>query len=95
MKASGTGTAWGPYLLVVAGAGAGLGAVVFGAPPWAGGVIVGGAFILGSAIRLIVSDERAGPLAIRSRKADVVILATLGAALVLGSLSLLLRLHNT
>ncbi|GII53162.1 hypothetical protein Pth03_15510 [Planotetraspora thailandica] len=87
--------AWGPYLLVVVGAAVGLGMIGFGGSPWVGGVIMGAALLVGSLTRLVVSDERAGSLAIRSKKTDVVVFAVIGLALVGGSLSLLLRLHNT
>jgi hypothetical protein len=95
VKTRGNGMAWGPYLLVVVGAAAGLGLIGFGGAPWLGGVIMGSALLVGSMTRLVISDERAGTLAIRSKKTDVVVLAVLGLALVGGSLSLLLRLHNT
>ncbi len=86
---------WGPYLLVLAGAATGLGVIAMGVPPWAGGVILGVALIAGSAFRLMVPDERAGPLASRGRMMDALTFAAMGALLVIGSLSLLLRLHGT
>jgi hypothetical protein len=89
------GTAWGPYLLVVVGAAVGLGVVGFGGAPWVGGVVMGATLLVGSAVRLVLSEERAGALAVRTKKTDVVVLAVLGLALVGGSLSLLLKLHNT
>ncbi|GAA4578729.1 hypothetical protein GCM10023194_02320 [Planotetraspora phitsanulokensis] len=95
MKTRDNSTAWGLYLLVVVGAAAGLGVIAFGGTPWIGGVITGGALLVGSAVRLILSEHRAGALAIRTKKTDVVVFAVLGLALVGGSLSLLLRLHNT
>ncbi|GAA4568277.1 DUF3017 domain-containing protein [Planotetraspora kaengkrachanensis] len=95
MKTRDNGTTWGSYLLVVVGVAAGLGVIAFGGTPWVGGVIAGGALLLGSAMRLILSEGRAGALAIRTKKTDVVVFAVLGLALVGGSLSLLLKLHNT
>ncbi|GIH70408.1 DUF3017 domain-containing protein [Sphaerimonospora thailandensis] len=95
MKASGKGQIWRPYLLVVAGAAAGLGAVGLGAAPWAGGVTIGGSLLAGAALRYLGSGRRAGMLAVRSRKTDTAVLALLGAALLAGSLSLLLPpLHH-
>jgi hypothetical protein len=95
VKTRENGTAWGSYLLVVVGAAAGLGVIGFGGAPWLGGVIMGAALLVGSAVRLVLSEERAGGLAIRTKKTDVVVFAVIGLALVGGSLSLLLRLHNT
>jgi hypothetical protein len=86
---------WGPYLLVLAGAATGLGVIALGVPPWVGGVILGVALIVGSAFRLVVPEERVGPLASRGRMMDALVFAAMGALLVVGSLSLLLRLHGT
>jgi hypothetical protein len=86
---------WGPYLLVMAGAALGLGAIALGEEPWIGGVIVGAALLTGALLRLWTSDRRAGALVSRSRGLDALTLAALGVALVLGSLSLLLDLHAT
>ncbi|MEW9526952.1 DUF3017 domain-containing protein [Microbispora sp. NPDC049125] len=86
---------WGPYALVAAGVLAGLGAFGLGAPPPVGGTTMGAAFIVGSLLRLWASDGRAGALAVRSRKVDAAVLAGFGAALVIGSLLLLLRLHDS
>ncbi|GAB3885867.1 DUF3017 domain-containing protein [Microbispora bryophytorum] len=88
-------TAWGPYLLVVAGAAAGLGVIGLGVPVPAGGAIMGCGFLAGSLIRVTVSERRAGALAVRSRRMDALTLAAFGAALVIGSLLMLLRLHDS
>ncbi|WP_067172352.1 DUF3017 domain-containing protein [Microtetraspora niveoalba] len=90
-----SGKPWGPYLLVVAGAVAGLGLIAYGVAIWVGGAVMGFAFIAGAALRLIVPDDRAGLLGVRTRRTDVLVLLVLGAALAAGSLSLLLRLHST
>ncbi|MEU7877376.1 DUF3017 domain-containing protein [Microbispora bryophytorum] len=88
-------TAWGPYLLVVAGAAAGLGVIGLGAPVSAGGAIMGCGFLAGSLVRVTFSERRAGALAVRSRRMDALTLAAFGAALVIGSLLMLLRLHDS
>ncbi|GLV52028.1 hypothetical protein TBS_25960 [Thermobispora bispora] len=94
-RRNGGGFAWGPYLLVLLCAAAGLALIPFGVEPWVSGVVLGGSLVLGAALRLVISDEQAHGLKVRSRKTDVLVLATLGAALVAGSLSLLLPLHRT
>ncbi|WP_433499714.1 DUF3017 domain-containing protein [Sphaerimonospora sp. CA-214678] len=95
MRANGKGQVWRPYLLVIAGAGAGLCAVGLGAAPWVGGVVIGVSLLVGAALRFLGSGRRAGLLAVRSRNTDTVVLAVMGAALVAGSLSLLLpSLHH-
>jgi hypothetical protein len=58
-------------------------------------VVIGAALIAGAVFRLVAADERAGLLRLRSRRMDALALAGLGMLLVLGSLSLLLRLHTT
>ncbi|MEU7936386.1 DUF3017 domain-containing protein [Microbispora bryophytorum] len=88
-------TAWGPYLLVVAAAAAGLGVIGLGVPVSAGGAIMGFGFLAGSLVRVTVSERRAGALAVRSRRMDALTLAAFGAALVIGSLLMLLRLHDS
>ncbi|MBP2704768.1 DUF3017 domain-containing protein [Microbispora sp. RL4-1S] len=95
MKASGGRLAWGPYLLVLAGAATGLGAIALGVRLAAGGAIIGSALVVGALIRLNVSDSRAGLLTVRTRKVDTLVMAGLGGALVVGSLLLLVHLHNT
>ncbi|WP_327043817.1 DUF3017 domain-containing protein [Microbispora sp. NBC_01189] len=92
---AGESTAWGPYLLVVAGVAAGLGAIGLGAAVSTGGAVMGGAFLAGSVARLATPDRRAGVLAVRGRRADAITLAAFGAALVAGSLLMLLRLHDS
>jgi len=87
--------AWGPYLLVLAGAVVGLGAIALGESPTIGGVVVGLALLTGAVLRLWTADRRAGLLGSRSRGLDALVFAVLGVVLVLGSLSLLLELHAT
>ncbi|MFF3664211.1 DUF3017 domain-containing protein [Microtetraspora malaysiensis] len=90
-----SGKPLGPYLLVVAGAVAGLGLIAYGVAIWVGGAVIGFALIAGAALRLIVPEDRAGLLGVRTRRTDALVLLVFGAALVAGSLSLLLRLHST
>lgn len=92
---TGRRTAWGPYLLVAAGALIGLGVIGLGLPIPAGGTLMGCAFLAGSVVRLVASERRAGALAIRTRRMDALTLAAFGVALVVGSLLLLLRLHDS
>ena len=87
--------AWGPYLLVTATTAAGLCAIGLGVPVAAGGAIMGCGMLAGSLIRLAVSERRAGALAVRSRRMDALTLAAFGAALAIGSLLMLLRLHDS
>ena len=83
MRASGKGRVWRPYLLVMAGTAAGLCAIGLGMAPWVGGVVIGVSLLVGAALRFLGSGRGAGMLAV------------LGAALVAGSLSLLLSsLHH-
>ncbi|GIH58927.1 hypothetical protein Mro02_58410 [Microbispora rosea subsp. aerata] len=82
-------------MLVAAGAAAGLCAVGLGVPVPAGGAIMGFGFLFGSLIRVTLSERRAGALAVRSKRVDALTLAAFGAALVIGSLLMLLRLHDS
>lgn len=93
--AHGSRQGWGPYLLVLAGAATGLVVIALGAPPWTGGVIIGVSLIVGAVLRLMVPETRAGLMVARTRKADAFVFAAMGALLVVGSLSLLLRFHAT
>ncbi|OPG11342.1 hypothetical protein B1L11_20945 [Microbispora sp. GKU 823] len=77
------------------GCGAGLCAIGLGVPVPAGGAIMGCGFLAGSLARMTVSERRAGALAVRSRRMDALTLAAFGAALVIGSLLMLLRLHDS
>ncbi|WP_285702497.1 DUF3017 domain-containing protein [Microtetraspora sp. NBRC 16547] len=90
-----SGKPWGPYLLVAAGAVAGLGMIAYGFAVWVGGAVIGFALIAGAALRLIVPDGRAGLLGVRTRRVDAIVFLVLGSALVAGSLNLLLRMHST
>jgi hypothetical protein len=47
-----------------------------------GGTLIGGALLLAGGLRAVLSDERAGLLAIRGRPADVLTYTALGLALV-------------
>jgi hypothetical protein len=55
-----------------------------------GPALVGGAALLGAALRLVLSDEQAGLLAVRRRSVDVAVLSVLGVAVV--ALTLIIRL---
>lgn len=79
----------------MAGTAAGLCAIGLGMAPWVGGVVIGVSLLVGAALRFLGSGRGAGMLAVRSRNTDSAVLAVLGAALVAGSLSLLLSsLHH-
>lgn len=82
------GRAWGPYLLVLAGAAVGLGTIAMGLPAWAGSLIVATAVLVGAVLRLLVPGDGDSLLAIRGRRADAVISGILGGALALVALSL-------
>jgi Protein of unknown function (DUF3017) len=69
------------YLLVLATCIVGVVVVVTG--EWRTGVrVFGGALLLGSLVRLLLSNRDAGMLAVRSKALDVLMLAALGSALV-------------
>ncbi|MBO3745205.1 DUF3017 domain-containing protein [Streptosporangiaceae bacterium NEAU-GS5] len=75
----------------MAGVVAGFCVLAIGVDTWVGGVVIGVSLLVGAWLRLSMA---AGPLASRSRRADALGLATLGALVTLGSLSLLLQLHQ-
>lgn len=61
----------------------GIGLVVVALSDWRVGIrIVGGALIFGAAVRAVLSPRDAGMLAVRHKVLDVVLLAGLGAALI-------------
>jgi hypothetical protein len=69
------------YLLVLAACIVGVGVVVAG--EWRTGIrVFGGALLLGSLVRLLLSNRDAGMLAVRFKAFDVLMLAALGAALI-------------
>ena len=76
-----------PYCVVLAGMAAGLATARSGGQAVAGGtLVIAGALLAGSLIRLVLPDDRAGMLASRRRLADVAILATLGVGLLVAGL---------
>jgi hypothetical protein len=82
--------AWLPYLIVLAGAIAGL---VYAAWPGSGHAgrgagVVGGALLVAAAARLVLPPRYAGPLSSRSKAQDVAAFAVLGAAVLAVAVSL-------
>jgi hypothetical protein len=75
------GKAWGPYLLILAGAAVGLVTIVVGLPAWAGSLVVALSMLVGAVLRLFVPDDRVSLLAVRSRRADAATYAVLGGLL--------------
>ena len=78
-----------PYLAILAGVVAGLAVVRQGSAPAAvknGTLVIAGALLLGALARLILPDQRAGLLAARSRRWDVLALAALGTGLLVAGL---------
>ena len=73
--------AWLPYLIVLAGAGAGLFVVWQGAPhAGQGAAVIGGALLVAAAARLVLPPRYAGLLSTRGKALDVAAFAVLGAA---------------
>lgn len=71
------------YILVLLGAGAGLGVVAFG-DDWRLGVrVMGVALAAAGFFRLVLPEKDAGMLAVRRRWVDVLVLAVLAASLIL------------
>ena len=69
------------YLVVVAVTAAGLAVVAFG--PWRSGVsLIGLAFVFAAIMRVLIREDDAGMLRVRSRWFDVVVLVGVGAALI-------------
>jgi hypothetical protein len=76
-----------PYCVVVAGVVAGLATIRGGGQAVKGGtLVIAGALLAGSLIRLVLPDGRAGMLASRRRLADVAVLAALGVGLLAAGL---------
>ncbi|MGI5269093.1 DUF3017 domain-containing protein [Nonomuraea sp. CA-218870] len=75
---------WGPYPLILAGAAVAVGLVFLMDPRW-GGFALGGVIMVGAALRF---SGFGGPLAVRGRRADAIILGLGGFMLVLTSLLL-------
>ena len=76
-----------PYLLVLAGVVAGLATIRSGEQAVRGGtLVIAGALLAGSLMRLILPAGRAGMLGSRGRLADVAALAVLGTGLLIAGL---------
>jgi Protein of unknown function (DUF3017) len=76
-----------PYCIVMAGLVAGLATARGGGQAVKGGtLVIAGALLAGSLIRLVLPDGRAGMLASRRRLADVAVLAALGVGLLAAGL---------
>ena len=76
-----------PYCIVVVGVVAGLSTIRGGGQAVKGGtLVIAGALLAGSLIRLVMPDGRAGMLASRRRLADVAVLAALGVGLLVAGL---------
>jgi hypothetical protein len=81
------GRAWWPYLLILAGAAVGLGAITVGLPAWAGVLIVAFSVLVGAVLRLIVPEGSESLLAVRDRRTDAVTYGILGGAMTVVALS--------
>ncbi|WP_405144721.1 DUF3017 domain-containing protein [Sphaerisporangium sp. NBC_01403] len=81
------GRAWGPYLLILAGAAVGLGAIAMGLPAWAGSLIVACSVLFGAVLRLLVHGDRESMLAVRDRRSDAVTYGVLGGVMAVVALS--------
>lgn len=76
-----------PYAIVLAGVAAGLVTMRGGGQAVRGGtLVVAGALLAGSLIRLALPDGRAGMLGSRRRLADVAVMAALGVGLLIAGL---------
>lgn len=74
---SGPGAWWLPAIVL----GAGLTLVVVGDHSLAGGLLMGSAFLTAALLRLVLPEDRAGGIAVRSRALDVITLMVLGVLL--------------
>ncbi|WP_248965491.1 DUF3017 domain-containing protein [Sphaerisporangium perillae] len=81
------GKGWRPYLLILAGAAVGLGAIAMGLPAWAGSLVVAGSVLVGAVLRLLVPDGEEGLLAVRRRRTDAVTFGILGGVLAVVAVS--------
>jgi hypothetical protein len=79
--------AWGPYLLILAGAAVGLGTIAMGLPAWAGSLIVAFSVLVGAVLRLIVPGGTESLLAVRDRRTDALTFAVLGGAMTVVAIS--------
>lgn len=61
---------------------AGLALVVLGDRSLLGGYLMGSAFLTGALLRLVLPEDRAGGIAVRSRTLDVFTLVVLGGSLI-------------
>ena len=76
-----------PYWVVIAGIVAGLATARGGGQAVKSGtLVIAGALLAGSLIRLVLPDSRAGMLASRRRLADVAVLAALGVGLLVAGM---------
>ncbi|GAA1001667.1 hypothetical protein GCM10009555_106700 [Acrocarpospora macrocephala] len=90
---NGNKTPWWPYLLVAAGAAAGLGLIALGYAPPTAAMVMGITMLGGAGLRLVVPGRSTGALAIRSRKTDVLTLAVFGFLLVVGAIAFSIDFH--
>ncbi|MFC4586646.1 DUF3017 domain-containing protein [Sphaerisporangium corydalis] len=81
------GRGWGSYLLVLAGAAAGLGAIAMGLPAWAGSLIVAFSVLFGAVLRLLAPGDRETMLATRDRRTDAIVSGVLGGVMTVVALS--------
>lgn len=70
------GAWWAPMAVLVAG----LAIVLIGHRALVGGMVMGAAFLLAALLRLVLPEERAGGLAVRSRAVDLLALIGLAVA---------------
>ncbi|MEU8266827.1 DUF3017 domain-containing protein [Sphaerisporangium sp. NPDC049002] len=85
------GRAWGPYLLILAGAAVGLGAIAMGLPAWAGSLVVACSVLFGAVLRLLVPGDRESMLGVRSRRTDAATYALLGGVMTVVALSVAMQ----
>ena len=79
--------AWGPYLLILAGAAVGLGVIAAGLPVWAGSLIVAFSLLVAALLRLITPSGGYSLLAVRHKRTDALTYAALGATMTVVSVS--------
>lgn len=71
--------------------GIGMCIVVFAGRSLVGGVVMGASFLLGAVLRVVLPEERAGGLAVRSKTVDAATLVVLGLTVLLAFISVDLR----